>query len=303
MNQLELNPVIQRGSVMTRTAPRLLSSAERIRRVQRFFTYLILVVGAIAFLLPFLWMLSTSLKTSQDVLQFPPSFLPSQFKWRNYPDGWRALPFTRYFLNSVLVTSLAMAGSLISSTISAYAFARLKSRHSAKLFVLVLATMMIPNEVTIVPQFIMFSKLKMVNTYWPLVLPSWFGAAFYIFLLRQFFMTIPTELDDAARIDGASDLRILWSILLPLSKPGLAAVAIFAFVSNWNNYIGPLIYLRSLNKYTMALGLQLFNGQNITVYNQAMAVSIISLIPIIAVFLIAQRQFVQGITVSGIAGR
>jgi multiple sugar transport system permease protein len=203
----------------------------------------------------------------------------------------------------MLITTLAVVGNLVSCTLPAYAFARLRARGRPIMFVAMLATMMIPVEVTLVPQFILFSELGMVNTYWPLFLPAWFGYAFFIFLLRQFFMTIPRELDEAARIDGASDLRILWSVILPLSKPALAAVAVFAFVGNWNNLLGPLIYLRSQEKYTLAIGLKLFAGQFLTQYNQMMAVSIITILPILVLFFIAQKAFVRGVTLTGMGGR
>jgi ABC-type glycerol-3-phosphate transport system permease component len=163
--------------------------------------------------------------------------------------------------------------------------------------------MAIPAEVTLVPTFIMFSKLNMVNTYWPLFLPAWFGYAFFIFLLRQFFKSIPQEITDAASIDGAGHLRTLWSIFLPMSKPAIAAVAIFSFVGNWNNFLTPLIYLRTQNNFTLALGLSLFKGQYETQYNQMMAVGIISLLPILIVFFLAQRTFVEGVRLSGLGGR
>lgn len=270
---------------------------------QRVFAYVLLVAGAIVFVLPFLWMLTTSLKTARGVLTFPPEFLPTSFEWRNYVDGWTILPFGRYLLNTLLVTVLAVAGNLVSCVLPAYAFARLRARGRPIMFAAMLATMAIPAEVTLVPQFILFSELGMVNTYWPLILPAWFGSAFFIFMLRQFFLTIPRELDDAARIDGASDLRILWSILLPLSKPAVATVAVFAFIGSWNNLLGPLIYLRSQEKYTLAIGLNLFHGQYVTHYNQMMAVSILTLLPVVVLFFIAQKAFVRGITLTGMGGR
>jgi ABC-type glycerol-3-phosphate transport system permease component len=270
---------------------------------QRVFAYVLLVAGAIVFVLPFLWMLTTSLKTARGVLTFPPQFFPTSFEWRNYVDGWTILPFSRYLLNTLLVTVLAVAGNLVSCVLPAYAFARLRARGRPIMFAAMLATMAIPAEVTLVPQFILFSELGMVNTYWPLILPAWFGSAFFIFMLRQFFLTIPRELDDAARIDGASDLRILWSILLPLSKPAVATVAVFAFIGSWNNLLGPLIYLRSQEKYTLAIGLNLFHGQYVTHYNQMMAVSILTLLPVIVLFFIAQKAFVRGITLTGMGGR
>lgn len=274
-----------------------------VQRVQRIFAYLLLFAGTIIFILPLMWMLTTALKTAQGVTAFPPEFFPSSFEWRNFPEGWTALPFTRFWLNTVLVTSMAVTGNLISCTLPAYAFARLRSRNRSWMFVAMLATMMIPVEVTLVPQFILFSELGMLNTYWPLILPAWFGYPFFIFLLRQFFLTIPAELSDAARIDGASDLRILWSIMVPLAKPALAAVTVFAFVGNWNNLLGPLIYLRSRENYTLALGLKLFQGQFLTQYNQMMAVALLTILPIIVVFLLAQRAFVRGVTLTGMGGR
>ena len=171
------------------------------------------------------------------------------------------------------------------------------------LFLLVLATLMIPREVTIVPTFILFTQLGLVNTLWPLILPAWFGYPFFIFLLRQFFMTIPHDLDEAARIDGASNFRVFRSIILPLSKPALGTVAIFAFIGNWNNLLDPLIYLRSTEKYTLALGLNLFKGQHFTAYNELMAVSIIQLLPILIIFFVAQKYFVRGVALSGMGGR
>ncbi|WP_205629553.1 carbohydrate ABC transporter permease [Jiangella muralis] len=264
---------------------------------------MLLIAGAAVYLLPLLWMFSTSLKSSQDVLSFPPQFFPTSWLWQNYPEGWNTLPFGRFTVNTVLVTVLAVVGTLISCVLPAYAFARMRARSRGFLFALTLATMMIPGEVLLVPQFIMFSEAGLVNTLWPLFLPAWFGTAFYIFLLRQFFLTIPRELDDAARLDGASSLRILWSIILPLSKPPLVAVTVFAFVANWNNVIGPIVYLRSLDKYTLAVGLRLFQGQHATDYNHLMAVSMLTIIPIVVVFLLLQRAFIQGVALSGMGGR
>ena len=268
--------------------------------LSRLAVYLLLLVGAAIFLLPFLWMISTSLKPSREVLVFPPQFLPSSFEWHNYIDGWLALPFTRFLLNTVLVTAAAIAGNLISCTLPAYAFARLRARGSGILFLLMLATMMIPVEVTIVPIFILYSKIHLTNTLWPLFLPAWFGYPFSIFLLRQFFMTIPRELDEAARLEGASRLQILTKIILPLSKPVLGTVAIIAFVGNWNNLLAPLIYLRTTDTFTLALGLNLFYGQSLTAYNQLMAVSVLTILPIIMIFFFAQRYFIQGVTLTGV---
>jgi ABC-type glycerol-3-phosphate transport system permease component len=273
------------------------------RVLSKVLAYSLLVIGSIVFLLPFLWMVSTSLKVSSEVFAYPPSFLPSSFQWRNYLDGWTALPFNTFLRNSLIITCTNVVGNLLSCSLVAFGFARLRARGRGLLFLLVLGTMMIPNEVTMVPRFILFKELHWVNTLLPLTVPAWFGYAFFIFLLRQFFMSIPHELDEAAYIDGASYFRIYWNIILPLSKPALGAVAIFAFIGNWNNLLDPLIYLRSQNLYTIALGLNLFLGQYVTVVNQLMAVSILALLPILIIFFFAQKVFVQGVTLSGMGGR
>lgn len=271
--------------------------------VQRIIVYALLLSLSVVFLLPFLWMLATSLKQSQEVFSYPPSFWPSSFEWQNYPAGWTILPFTTFLINSLIVTTANVVGNLLSCSLVAFGFARLRARGRDVLFLLLLATLMIPREVTIVPRFLLFSQLGLVNTLWPLVLPAWFGYAFFIFLLRQFFMSIPHELDDAARIDGASTLRILTDIILPLSGPALATVAIFSFIGNWSNLLDPLIYLRSQELYTLALGLNLFRGVNFTAFNLLMAVSIVTLIPVLVVFFLAQKLFVQGVTLTGMGGR
>ena len=272
-------------------------------RVWRGSIYGMLILGAAAFLVPFLWMVSTALKQPQEVFTFPPTLLPSDPQLGNFVDGWTVLPFTRFLLNTVFITTLAVLGNMVSCILPAYAFARLEARGKKVAFALMLATMMIPVEVTLVPTFIAFSKVGMVNTFWPLILPAWFGYAYFIFLLRQFFLTIPREYDEAAKIDGAGYFRTLWSIILPQAKPAIATVAVFAFVGNWNNLLAPIIYLRTQEKFTLALGLQLFQGQFQTYYNQMMAVALITLIPILVIFLLAQKTFVEGANISGIGGR
>jgi ABC-type glycerol-3-phosphate transport system permease component len=258
--------------------------------------YAALIIFSLMFVSPFLWMLSTSLKPSQEVLVFPPRLFPSSLQWQNYIDGWTQLPFTRFLTNTILVTAAAIVGNLVSCTLPAYAFARLRARGSRFLFLLVLATMMIPIEVTIVPTFIFYSKIHLINTLWTLIIPPWLGYPLSIFLLRQAFMSIPREMDEAARIEGATHLQILTNIIVPLSRPVLGAVAIIAFVGNWNNLLAPLIYLRSTDTLTLALGLNLFYGQSLTAYNQLMAVSVLSLLPIVITFFFAQKYFIQGVS-------
>lgn len=271
--------------------------------VGKLLIYGLLLAGAVVFMIPFMWMLSTSLKPAEEVFTYPPQFLPTFFVWQNYVDGWTILPFNTFLINSLIVTISNVVGNLISCSIVAFGFARLRARASNVLFIMVLGTLMIPREITIVPTFILFSQLKLVNTLWPLIIPAWLGYPFFIFLLRQFFMSIPRDLDDAARIDGASTWRIFVSIILPLSRPALATVAIFAFIGNWNNLLDPLIYLRSQERYTLALGLNLFRGQNFTAFNQLMAVSILTLLPVLVIFFVAQKYFVRGVALTGMGGR
>lgn len=272
------------------------------RTVRAAIAYAFLLVGSFCFLLPLLWMFSTSLKPDNEVFVFPPRFLPTSWDWQNYVLGWNALPFNTYLINTCIVTFSNVLGNLISCSLPAYAFARLRARGSNLLFMLVLATMMVPFQVTMIPTFILFSKLGWVNTFLPITVPAWFGWPFSIFLLRQFFMGLPRELDDAARIDGCSYFRIYWNIILPLSKPALATIAIFGFIGNWNNFLAPLIYINKQELYTLALGLNLFRGQYVTYYNQLMAVSLLALAPILIVFFFTQKQFIQGIALTGIKG-
>jgi multiple sugar transport system permease protein len=291
----------RRATLPTRQAPLF---GQRTRRLTKLIVVYALLLGlAVLFMLPFMWMVSTSLKKSQDVFTYPPTFFPNSFEWRNYIVGWNTLPFNTFLRNSLIVTLANVVGNLISCSLVAYGFARLRARGRDVLFLLLLATLMIPREVTIVPRFLLFKEVGIINTLWPLIIPAWFGYPFFIFLLRQFFMSIPQELDEAARMDGASSFRILRSIILPLSKPALATVAVFAFIGNWTNVLDPLIYIRSQDLYTLALGLNLFRGVNLIQFNLLMAVSIVTLLPVLIVFFLSQRLFVQGVTLTGMGGR
>lgn len=300
MSNLELP---NRSAALPAPARKPLLSMRARRLAKIILIYALLIGLSIPFLLPFLWMIATSLKQSQDVFTYPPSFFPNSFEWRNYIAGWTVLPFNTFLKNSLIVTLANVVGNLISCSLVAYGFARLRGRGRDFLFLLLLATLMIPREVTIVPRFLLFQRAGLVNTLWPLILPAWFGYPFFIFLLRQFFMSIPQDLDEAARIDGASSLRILTSVILPLSKPALATVAVFAFIGNWTNILDPLIYIRSQELYTLALGLNLFRGVNLIQFNLLMAVSLITLLPVLIVFFVSQRLFVQGVTLTGMGGR
>ena len=262
--------------------------------------YLLLTVSAVAFLAPFLWMLTTSLKVPKQVLTFPPQWIPNPVRWQNYPEGWTMMPFTVFLRNTCIITFHNVIADVASAALVAYGFGRLRAPLRDWIFLLVLATMMVPYEITMIPVFIMWSKLGLTNTFVPLMLGTWFANPFFIFLLRQFFMGIPYDLDDAARIDGCSNWGIFGRIILPLSKPALAAVGIFSFVGNWNDFLGPLIYLNRMDLYTLAIGLNMMRSRFGVVLHLLMAVSTLSVLPIIILYFSAQKYFIQGVTLTGI---
>jgi len=270
---------------------------------QRILIYLTLLSLGTAILLPFLWTLSSSLKPFGTGITFPPEFIPKRFEWQNYLKVFQTIPFFGYLRNSVVVTGLSLVGELVSCTLVAYAFARLRFPGSNVLFIVLLGTMMIPYPVTMVPTFILFNSLKWVNTYLPLVIPPFFAPAYNVFLLRQFFLTINHELDEAAEVDGASKFRIYWQIILPLAKPALATVAIFSFMYYWNDFMGPLIYLSDSEKFTLSLGINFLRsmrgGDDLSMQ---MAASIMFVAPCILLFFVAQRYIVQGIVTTGLKG-
>ena len=261
--------------------------------------YIILGGGSIVILMPLLWMISTSLKPLSHVFRFPPEFIPERIIWSNYPDALTQLPFDIYFGNTMFIVFWTVLGEVIVSSIVAYAFSRLRWKGRNLLFIVVLATMMLPRQVTLIPDFLIFRYLGMIDTFWPLILPSWFGNPFYIFLLRQYFLTHSRELDQAAVIDGCSRFGVFWRITLPMSKPVLAAVAIFSFQYHWNDFFRPLIFLFSAENYTLALGLRFFQGTYGTEWNSLMAVSLVVMLPLIIVFFFTQRIFIQGVVFTG----
>jgi ABC-type glycerol-3-phosphate transport system permease component len=272
--------------------------------------YLLLIVLAVTFMLPFIWMFSSALKDSSQVFSVPPIWIPRPALWQNFYESWTAWPFNLWLYNTVIKYAIpATVGTVVSSAIAAYGFARLEWRLRDILFAVCLATMMVPGQVTLVPLFIVFKKLGWVNTLMPLVIPSFFGGGAYnIFLLRQFFMTLPNELSDAARIDGANELGILFRIVLPLAKPALTVVALFRFMGAWNDYFGPLVYLSNDKQWTLARGLERLRGSAYEVgssrmaYPYLMAVSSIITLPILVAFFFAQRTFIEGISLTGIKG-
>jgi ABC-type glycerol-3-phosphate transport system permease component len=222
------------------------------RHLRKGVGYLLAVAVAALFLLPLFWMVSSSLKPDYRVLQFPPQWLPNPIRWSNYPEALTYVPFARYSLNTFFIAGMVILGHLLSCTVVAYAFARLHAPGKNALFLILLATMMLPYPVTMIPIYIGFKTLGWVNSFLPLIVPAFFGSPFYIFLLRQFFLTLPRELEDAARVDGANILQILWYVILPISKPALATVAIFSFQAAWNEFLAPLIYLHDQSKYTVS---------------------------------------------------
>ena len=264
-------------------------------------TYLVLGLGAALALAPFLWMVSTSFKELENLGDIPPEWFPSPFVTHNYPDVWNELPMFRFFLNSTYITLLSVLGQLIFCSTSAYAFARLEFTGRDKLFYLYLATMMIPGQVTLIPAFVLMRWLDWVDTPLALIVPG-LGSAFGIFLLRQFFLSIPRELEDAAKIDGYGLFGIYARIILPLSKPALAALAVFTFLGSWNDFLWPFVVINTPERMTLPVGLSFLSANHATEWTKLMAGSTLSLIPTVIIFLLAQRYFVEGITVTGLKG-
>jgi ABC-type glycerol-3-phosphate transport system permease component len=275
------------------------------QRIQNFSSYTILLLGAFFILLPLVWMLSTSLKTPANVYKFPPEFIPDPIKFSNFPEALTIVPFGRYYLNTSIVTVGNIVGHLLSCSLVAFAFARLRAPGKNLLFMLVLSTVMIPFYVRMIPLFILYRTFGWLDTLLPLIVPAFFaGNAFFIFLLRQFFLTINRELEDAARIDGCSTFGVYWRIILPLSKPALAVIAVFDFVFNWNDFLGPLIFLNSNRNRTVAVGLAYFQGSMETapMTHLLMAAALVSIVPVLILFFFTQRHFIQGIVFTGMKG-
>lgn len=262
------------------------------------FVFLFLLLGSMVLLTPLWWMISTSLKSTQEILQFPPSLFPEHFRFSNYVEAWKTGDFTRWSMNTLLIAVASTVGNVLVNSFVAYGFAKVDFKGRNALFLLVLSTMIIPGFVTLIPQYILFSKLGWVNTYLPLIVPAFLGSAFNIFLIRQFMMTVPNELSEAAIMDGASHFRIWWSIVMPLVKPALLTVAIFSFTGAWNDLLTPLLYLSDEKLYTLQLGLQTFKGSVQTQWNYLMAMSVMVLIPIILIFFLFQRYFIKGANLS-----
>lgn len=298
---MQVNAAIPRRAVR-QAAPTRIMGMPVATFISKVVILTILTIGACVVMLPLVWMISTSLKPIGQVAVYPIIWIPKPILWENYPKALTYIPFFKYTLNTIKVVFWTTLGVLISCSLVAYGFARFRAPGLDVLFLVLLSTIMLPSQVTLIPVFILFSKMGWVDTLKPLIIPSFFGNAYDIFLLRQFFMTIPLEMDDAARIDGCGPFGIYWRIILPLSKPAVATVAIFHFMWAWNDFFNPLIYLHHRDNWTLALGLSSFRQLYETRVNLLMAASFVAVLPCILLFFFAQRLFIQGIVVSGVKG-
>lgn len=301
-------------SSTSHTAPRLRHSGSlaHVLRVAlaRLPVHLLLLILGFVFTIPLFWVVTTSFKDEALVFTYPIEWIPNPVRWYNYPRLLERLNFSGvpgilfFFRNTFFISILATAGTLVSSILVAYSFARLQWPERDLLFSLSLATMMLPAVVILIPTFLLFRDLKWLDTFMPMIVPFWFAVqGFYIFLLRQFFMGLPVELEEAARMDGANTLRILWGIVVPLSRPAIITVSIFSFLQHYNEFLSPLLYLNTVEKFPMALGMRMFQGTYRTDWPMVMAATACFIFPVIVLFLIAQRHFIEGIQLTGLAGR
>ena len=272
------------------------------RQFGNLFIHAILLVGLLFILMPIVWAISTSLKPYGELFEYPPVWVPVPPQWINYYDALTYLPFGLYFWNTSIITGLDIIGKLLSCSLVAFGFSRLRWWGRDTLFLVMIATLMLPPQVTLIPQFVIWKELGWIDTFVPLIVPNFLGGPFMTFLLRQFFMSIPTELDDAARIDGCSSFGIFWRIILPLARPALMAVTVFVFNATWNEFLSPLIYLHSKSNLTIALGLRAFQGEHGPEWHLVMAASLVTMLPVLLVFFFGQRYFIQGIVFTGVKG-
>jgi len=283
-------------------------SVRRQRTLINFITYLLLALGAAMVLVPFWWMVKTSLTAQTRLFEFPPQLFPDPVVWRNYIEAWNALPvsFTRFTANTIFITVLAMTAEIFTCSLVAYGFARFRFPGRNFLFILMLSTMMLPGVVTLVPTFILWRELRLIDTYDPMTLGAWFAwGPSYIFLLRQFFLTLPKEIEEAARLDGANTFQIFWHIMLPLVKPALLAISVLSFIGNWNNFMGPLIYLNSGEKYPLIMALKFFEqslSKEAPLFHYMMAMTTMMSFPLLMLYFFMQRTLIEGITAGAVKG-
>lgn len=275
-------------------------------RLQRFIgtvlTYSVLTALAFFFMIPLFWMMSTALKTRWEVFTYPPQWIPTLPQWQNFGEVFQRVTFLRYAANTTLLVLANVLGQLVAVPLAAYAFARLRFPGRDTIFFIVIATMMVPSQATMIPLFAIFQKLNLVNTYWPLILPAFGGGAFFIFLLRQYMKTLPRDLDDAARIDGAGTWGILYRVLLPLCKPPLVILVVYTFRDVWNDFLHPLIYLNDSSRFTLQLGLAFFRGRFDVEWNLLMAATLMTVVPLLVVYFLVQEQLIGGVASVGIKG-
>lgn len=294
MNKKPLAPI--KGTGKQRPNPG--AKRQRKQLIGRGIIFIILITGAVLLLSPIWWMMITSVKSMAEIMQYPPTFWPQEWHLNNYVVTWETGNFTRYTLNTLFIALISVFANVISNSFIAYGFAKIDFPGKNILFSILLATMMLPGFVTLIPTYVFYAKLGWLNTYLPLTVPAFFGSAFNIFLIRQFYSTISDELIEAAKIDGASHYNIWWNIMIPLSKPALATVAIFSFNGAWNDFLGPLLYINDRELYTLQLGLQVFQGQVATQWNYLMAGSLIVLLPVIILFFAFQQYFIEGMDIT-----
>lgn len=270
---------------------------------QRRFVLLICTLIGLMMMLPLAWLIRSGFMDMGQIFIFPPEWIPDPVRWDNFYNALTIVPFFQYFLNTMMILVPSVLGTLISSALAAYGFARIKWPGRDLVFGILLSTLMLPYIITLLPTFLAWSRVGMINTYVPLIVPSWLGVhVFYIFLLRQFFKNLPAELDEAATIDGANPLQVFWHIILPVSRPALLVVAILSGLNVWNDFLDPLVYLNSSDKYTLALGLSQFTGLYTSQWNLLMAASTVIIVPVLIVFFLTQRYFIEGVTMSGLKG-
>ncbi len=262
--------------------------------------HLFLLSGVVIMFIPLAWTLSTSLKSPGEVYIFPPTWIPKHILWSNYLKAVTAIPFFLYLWNTTYITLVSIIGKVISITLVAFAFARLRWWGRNTVFLIMLSTMMLPPHITLIPQFILFKYWNWIDTFWPLIVPTFFGGPWLTFLVRQYFMTLPRELDDAARIDGCSSFGVYSRIIMPMAKPAILIVIIYVFNGTWNEFLLPLIFLQSSDKFTLALGLRMFQGEASVSWNLLMAASLLTMLPVIILFFFSQRHFIQGIVFTGV---
>ena len=296
---------LKRTGRMVRTAANVGAVEEQERNRPRWLqgvVLVLLVVGSLLYAFPFFWMVSTSLKIPENIYLDPPQWIPDPVAWSNYIEIFDVGPVWAWIYNSTVITVVSVVTRTLSSIMVAYGFARFKFPGSRVLFFLLLSSLMLPGHVTIIPRFLMFRDWQWLDTFWPLITPNFFAAAFSVFLIRQFLMTLPREIDEAAEIDGATSWDILWRLLVPLSKPVIATVAVFTFIDSWNEFFEPFIYLSSPDRLTLAVGIRWFRTQYETQFHLMMAISVVAVLPIIIAFLFTQKYFIRGIALTGLKG-